>query len=68
MARGNKKIEKDLYYLRKKKRDLKKRIGQSMSDTGTHNVTGNCKDLQRELSLVNKQEKKKKQKLQRRYF
>ena len=65
MARSNGKLENDLFCIRKKKRDLKARIGQSMSDRGPHGTTGNCKGLQQELAQVVKTEKKKKQKLRR---
>ncbi|HBR71392.1 MAG TPA: hypothetical protein DEA27_01105 [Candidatus Moranbacteria bacterium] len=68
MARSKGNIGKELYNLRQKKRNLKERISQSMGDTGPHGVTGKCKGLQQELSRVVKKEKRKKQKMRRRYF
>lgn len=57
------KLKKDLFRIRKKKRDLKGRISQSMSDRGSCGTTGNCKNLQKELAQVVKTEKNKKKKL-----
>ena len=68
MARVNSGIKKELRNLRQKKRNLKERISQSMSDTGPHGVTEKCKGLQKELSRVVRKEKKKRQKMRRRYF
>lgn len=61
------KIRKDLFHLREEKRDLKRRIGQSMRDGGSFGTTGKCKKLQRQLSQVVKKEKSKKRKLQQRW-
>lgn len=46
-----------LFYLRKQKRALKKRIGQSMRDGGSFKTTTNCKNLQKKLSCIVKAEK-----------
>lgn len=64
MAR-NDRLNSELYYLRERKRDLKQRIGQSMSDTGSFGTTGKCKKLQRQLSQVVRVEKIKKKKLRK---
>jgi hypothetical protein len=39
-------------YLKREAKRLKKRIGQSMSDTGPHRTTGKCRKMQRKLSKV----------------
>jgi|GEM_PF-1648347 len=66
MFRSESRIKKELFRLREEKRELKKRIGQSMSGTGPNRVTGKCKSLQKDLANVVRTEKKKKQKLRRR--
>ncbi len=63
MSKQKKKMKTELFQLRGKKRELKERIGQSMSDRGPCGTTSNCKKLQRELSRVVQTEKNKKKKL-----
>ena len=58
-------IKNQLFHLREEKRDLKRRIGQSMRDGGSFDTTGKCKKLQRQLSQVVKKEKNNKNKLKR---
>jgi len=60
-----KRLDNALFSLREAKRDLKKRIGQSMSDRGRGGTSDKCKKLQRELAKVTQVEKKKKQKRRR---
>ena len=57
MSRRQKSKEAELYHLRGIKRELKQKIGQSMSDTGPHRVTGKCKDAQRRLAVISQIEK-----------
>ncbi len=50
-------VQKKLFKIRQKKRDLKRRIAQSQRDSGRGGTTGNCKDLQRYLSKLHKKQK-----------
>jgi hypothetical protein len=48
--------------LNQRERELRRRISQSMSDTGSYNSTNKCKRLQRKLSKVQQQRKRNQRK------
>jgi len=59
-------MKKRVNKLKKVKKSLKARVSQSMSDSGSRNVTGKCKSLQKRLASATKAEKKVKKRLRRR--
>lgn len=62
---GRQRMKRRVNKLRKAKKNLKERVSQSMSDSGSRNVTGKCKSLQKKLANVVKAEKKVKKRLRR---
>lgn len=52
--------------LKRRNRELRERISQSMSDTGPFRTTRNCKSTQKQLAKVNKKIKAKKSRAKKR--
>lgn len=59
-------VQKKLFKIREKKRELKRRIAQSQRDGGNYGTTGKCKKLQQRLAGVVRHEKNVKRKNRRR--